>query len=183
MAPLASRWQLGDGGRGRGHGAPVPRSTGAGGLHARALPRGAPADRQRGPPSGGWDALQGLRPRHARGARRRVDGPRRARTRGHGALPGRGAPPGGRAVPLTAVCLTRPTATDAKGDRRDTWFWWLGGRVRQTPARRAGPPLPAALQQRAWRPLRHAGSLVDGAPRAHPGADGTLDRRGRHGPS
>ncbi len=35
-----------------------------------------------------------------------------------------------RAVPLTAVCLTRPvlTATGAKGDLRETWFWWLGGR-------------------------------------------------------
>jgi hypothetical protein len=33
-----------------------------------------------------------------------------------------------RAVPLTAVCLTRPAATNAKGDLRETWFWWLGGR-------------------------------------------------------
>ncbi len=33
-----------------------------------------------------------------------------------------------RAVPLTAVCLTRPTASGAKGDLRETWFWWLGGR-------------------------------------------------------
>jgi len=34
-----------------------------------------------------------------------------------------------RTVPLTAVCLTRPAATDTKGDRRATWFWWLGGRA------------------------------------------------------
>jgi len=33
-----------------------------------------------------------------------------------------------RAVPLTAVCLTRPAASGAKGDLRETWFWWLGGR-------------------------------------------------------
>jgi len=33
-----------------------------------------------------------------------------------------------RAVPLTAVCLTRPAASGAKGDVRETWFWWLGGR-------------------------------------------------------
>ncbi len=33
-----------------------------------------------------------------------------------------------RAVPLTAVCFTRPAATNAKGDLRETWFWWLGGR-------------------------------------------------------
>ncbi len=33
-----------------------------------------------------------------------------------------------RTVPLTAVCLTRPAATGAKGDLRETWFWWLGGR-------------------------------------------------------
>ena len=32
-----------------------------------------------------------------------------------------------RHVPLTAVCLTRPAATNAKGDLRETWFWWLGG--------------------------------------------------------
>ncbi len=33
-----------------------------------------------------------------------------------------------RAVPLTALCLTRPTAADTSRDRRETWFWWLGGR-------------------------------------------------------
>jgi len=33
-----------------------------------------------------------------------------------------------RHVPLTALCLTRPAATNAKDDRRETWFWWLGGR-------------------------------------------------------
>jgi len=33
-----------------------------------------------------------------------------------------------RTVPITAVCLTRPAATGAKGDVRETWFWWLGGR-------------------------------------------------------
>jgi len=33
-----------------------------------------------------------------------------------------------RAVPLTAVCLTRPAAANTKGDLRETWFWWLGGR-------------------------------------------------------
>jgi len=46
-----------------------------------------------------------------------------------------------RTVPLTAVCLTRPMATDAKGDRRlhETWFWWRGGRA--APARGTGPPV------------------------------------------
>jgi len=34
-----------------------------------------------------------------------------------------------RPVPITAVCLTRPAATDTKDDRRETWFWWLGGRA------------------------------------------------------
>ncbi len=33
-----------------------------------------------------------------------------------------------RPVPITAVCLTRPAATGAKGAVRETWFWWLGGR-------------------------------------------------------
>jgi len=33
-----------------------------------------------------------------------------------------------RPVPITAVCFTRPAATGAKGDVRETWFWWLGGR-------------------------------------------------------
>jgi len=33
-----------------------------------------------------------------------------------------------RHIPITAVCLTRPAATNAKGDLRETWFWWLGGR-------------------------------------------------------
>jgi len=33
-----------------------------------------------------------------------------------------------RPVPITAVCLTRPAATNTKGDLRETWFWWLGGR-------------------------------------------------------
>ncbi len=34
-----------------------------------------------------------------------------------------------RSVPITAIRLTRPAATDAKNDRRETWFWWLGGRA------------------------------------------------------
>ncbi len=34
---------------------------------------------------------------------------------------------GCRAVPITAVCLTRAAAEGTKRDPRDTWFWWLGG--------------------------------------------------------
>ena len=33
-----------------------------------------------------------------------------------------------RAVPLTAVCLTRPAATNAQGAPREMWLWWLRGR-------------------------------------------------------
>ncbi len=48
-----------------------------------------------------------------------------------------------RAIPLTAVCLTRPAATNAKDDRRETWFWWLGGR-----------PLPPLAQVARLYPRR-----------------------------
>jgi DDE superfamily endonuclease len=32
-----------------------------------------------------------------------------------------------RAVPITAVCLTRAAAEGTTRDPRETWFWWLGG--------------------------------------------------------
>jgi len=32
-----------------------------------------------------------------------------------------------RAVPLTALCLTRAAAQGTTRAPRDTWFWWLGG--------------------------------------------------------
>jgi len=78
-------------------------------------------------------------------------------------------------VPLTAVRLTRPAATGAKGALRETWFWWLGGRPL--------PPLAevARLYPRCFSiehvPFRYARSLVDGTACAHAGADGTLDDR------
>ncbi len=56
-----------------------------------------------------------------------------------------------RHIPLTAVCLTRPAATNAKGDLRETWFWWLGGRPL--------PPLAdlARLYPRRFDSVRHTG--------------------------
>jgi hypothetical protein len=32
-----------------------------------------------------------------------------------------------RAVPITAVCITRAAAEGTRRDPRATWFWWLGG--------------------------------------------------------
>ncbi len=55
-----------------------------------------------------------------------------------------------RAVPITAVCLTRPAATDAKGDPRETWFWWLGGR-----------PLPPLAQVARLYPRRFSSEHGD----------------------
>jgi hypothetical protein len=48
-----------------------------------------------------------------------------------------------RAVPLTAVCLTRPAATGATGGPRERWLWWLGGR-----------PLPPLAQVARLYPRR-----------------------------